>query len=314
MAQQYLRDEKGQWAGSTAGARDVPTASPILTAATADGEAVGGDALREVVARYRPGQSADVDRIESSVWVDGMEVVVFDARPMNGPEVGTVVFVHGWGLGPKSYESTVDAMVARGYRVVTPALPGFGGSDFLPGDVARQEIVARTAEHVHAALMEYDVPRPWHLVGHSFGGGVATSVTAQTPQDVSSLLLLSPIGGDTAPGSWMRALMSLSGEIQHSSLDRVRDALPTFTRGLGRALSIGIAAKGTDLSGPLSAAARAVPVTMVVADSDRVTPAGRLRNVPGLVTKEVSGSHGWLLSGKGPATAADLLGQHLPPA
>src|SRR5436309_1052139 len=44
-----------------------------------------------------------------------------------------VLFLHGWGLGHRTYRGTLLALVERGCRVYAPSLPGFAGTvDLAP--------------------------------------------------------------------------------------------------------------------------------------------------------------------------------------
>jgi pimeloyl-ACP methyl ester carboxylesterase len=67
-------------------------------------------------------------------------------------------------------------------------LPGFGGSTCPPYDR-----VGRYARDVGQALDLLGLER-YVLVGHSFGGAVATALTEQRPHAVAGLLLIAPVG------------------------------------------------------------------------------------------------------------------------
>ncbi|MEA2426684.1 MAG: hypothetical protein QOF37_312 [Thermoleophilaceae bacterium] len=67
-------------------------------------------------------------------------------------------------------------------------LPGFGGSTCPP-----YERVASYARDVGLALDELGLDR-FVLVGHSFGGAVATALCEQRPDQVAALLLIAPAG------------------------------------------------------------------------------------------------------------------------
>lgn len=239
--------------------------------------------------------SSDLVSSSRTVWVDDVPVVLYEVERAEGAVFGTVVFLHGWGLGPRSYADPIGALAAHGYRVVALGLPGFGGSGHLPGQVSREELVARVAAHVVAALDAAAIDGPVLLVGHSFGAGVAVMAAEKRPELFSGVVMLSPIGGDVGALSWVRALWSLSGETRHSTLERARDALPVFVQRFGRVVSTGIAAKSTDLVDVVTEVSRLMPVTIVVAEDDRVTPVGPLRHVESVRYRDVPGSHGWLL-------------------
>lgn len=67
-------------------------------------------------------------------------------------------------------------------------LPGFGGSTCPP-----YERVSSYARDVARALDRLGLDR-YVLVGHSFGGAVATALCEQRPQQVAALVLVSPAG------------------------------------------------------------------------------------------------------------------------
>ena len=67
-------------------------------------------------------------------------------------------------------------------------LPGFGGST-----CPRYERIASYARDVGRALDELGVER-FTLVGHSFGGAVATALTEQRPDQIAALALVAPAG------------------------------------------------------------------------------------------------------------------------
>ena len=57
-----------------------------------------------------------------------------DGRQVNFAEGGSglpVVFLHGWGLGHRTYENVLQELAAS-CHVLAPSLPGFGGTADLP--------------------------------------------------------------------------------------------------------------------------------------------------------------------------------------
>src|SRR3954470_1995152 len=67
-------------------------------------------------------------------------------------------------------------------------LPGFGGSTCPP-----YERIASYARDVARALDGLGLER-YFLIGHSFGGAVATALAEQRPDHVSALVLVAPAG------------------------------------------------------------------------------------------------------------------------
>lgn len=97
----------------------------------------------------------------------------------------TVVWLHGWSRRGSDFATAASALAARGVASVTLDLPGFGATPVpaLPGGARHY------AELVVPALEELAVA-PLVLVGHSFGGTVATVVAATRPELVRALILV----------------------------------------------------------------------------------------------------------------------------
>lgn len=111
-----------------------------------------------------------------------------------GGEGPPVVFLHGWGLGYRSYRSALVELVARGCRVYAPALPGFGGTSDMP--VGRRTIEGYAA-WVDSFLGAVGIEEPALVIGHSFGGGVAIRLAHDAPTRVRQLVLINSVGHPT---------------------------------------------------------------------------------------------------------------------
>jgi len=159
------------------------------------------------------------------VEVDGCSM-----RVMEAGEGEPLVFLHGWGLSPRTYEQGITRLTAGGVRVIAPALPGFGGSDGPP--LLRIDLKAysrRIAGLIDALALE----EPVFLVGHSFGGGVAMQLATDRPDLVRSLTLVNSVGG--APGrrtgmadsSWLRWMLGALTELHPRAL---AGSLPSLVR------------------------------------------------------------------------------------
>ena len=103
-----------------------------------------------------------------------------------------VLFLHGWGLGHRTYNRPLAALTRRGCRVFAPSLPGFGGTHQLPRS---RRTLSGYGQWVASFLEAVGVEDPVFLVGHSFGGGVAVSYAHQHPQAVGYLVLVNSVGG-----------------------------------------------------------------------------------------------------------------------
>jgi pimeloyl-ACP methyl ester carboxylesterase len=97
-----------------------------------------------------------------------------------------VVFLHGGG-GFRFDEHTFSALSER-YRLLAPSMPGFDES--TPGTTTSIEDVA----DVVAAFIRQVADRRAHVIGESFGGGVATWLAIRHPDVVDRLVLAAPSG------------------------------------------------------------------------------------------------------------------------
>jgi pimeloyl-ACP methyl ester carboxylesterase len=75
--------------------------------------------------------------------------------------------------------------------VIAPGLPGFGRSDALPGEYTFEKL----ANWLDDLLDHVGVDEPAALVGHSFGGGVATATAWHHRERARSLTLVNSVGG-----------------------------------------------------------------------------------------------------------------------
>jgi len=242
--------------------------------------------------------------------VDGRAAAYLEAG-----EGRTVVFLHGWGLSHRAYRDPVRRLAALGVRVLAPALPGFSGTAGLPG---KDTTLHSYADWVIGFLDAVDVRDPVLLVGHSFGGGVATLVAHDHPKRAGALVLVNAIGGAawTQDGELVRPMaerplwdwgIHFSRDFRSpKSLSRVlpvvmAEAIPNFVLDPRAFLRSARLARYADLTTELSTLQRrGTPVVVVWARRDGVlTEAsldalrGALRDAPAI---SVKGGHNWLLA------------------
>jgi len=100
-----------------------------------------------------------------------------------------LVLLHGIATDRHIWD-LVTPLLALDRRVVAVDLPGFG--DSAPtGDEFELEHVA---ERIARGLAGHGIRRPFDLVGHSLGGGVALTLAACRPRAVKKLVLVAPAG------------------------------------------------------------------------------------------------------------------------
>ena len=118
------------------------------------------------------------------VTVDGVET----SYTVAGEEGPPVVLIHG-GAGTRGdWSKNLDALASR-HRVYVPDLVGYGDSA-RPGGTYT---VDRFTGFIREFMDRVGIDRAC-LVGHSLGGRIALEATRRSPEMVSHLVLVSPIG------------------------------------------------------------------------------------------------------------------------
>lgn len=117
-----------------------------------------------------------------------------------------IIWLHGSGpgaTGMSNFGGNLEAF--PDYRNIVIDLPGWGASD-RPSD---EMLLFAAADTVHRAMIELGMPRA-HLVGNSYGGGVAMRLAVTQPEMVDRLVLMAPGGvlPDDAP-PWPAGLQRL---------------------------------------------------------------------------------------------------------
>jgi len=96
------------------------------------------------------------------------------------------LFLHGWGSNSDRWIPVAEKIAESGYNVIVPDLPGFGKSDALliPWNTNKYiDFIERFIKELN--LGEY------YLLGHSFGGALASKMAVKHNQDVKKLFLVS---------------------------------------------------------------------------------------------------------------------------
>jgi pimeloyl-ACP methyl ester carboxylesterase len=229
-----------------------------------------------------------------------------------GGEGLPVVFLHGWGLGHRAYGGALRELVARGCRVYAPALPGFGGTAYLP---ARQRTLEGYARWVADFVDAVGLEQPALVVGHSFGGGVAIRLTHDAPARVRHLVLINSVGHpSTANGqgvvpffgrrpweSGVRAAKELFSLEQYRTMKAMRDDLLWNMVANPLALvEIAALARRADLTAELAELRRReVAVLVLWSDGDDVLPVSCFDALCAAIGTDgtvLRGGHSWVLA------------------
>jgi pimeloyl-ACP methyl ester carboxylesterase len=232
-------------------------------------------------------------------------------------EGAPLLFLHGWGLGYRSYRRSLERLAHQGARVYAPALPGFAGNPGLPGeDLSFPGYAAWVGSFLDAVGVE----EPVAVVGHSFGGGVGIRFAHQYPDRVRSLVLVNSVGGSAWAhhGSVLRSLAErpIWDWGIHLPLDLLPvrqltrvvpvilgDMVPNVLRDPMSLWRVATIARMADLTAELEALRSAgLPIVVLWGKADRVLPRASMESLcaaAGIDPDDVvtvPGKHTWILA------------------
>ena len=161
----------------------------MITAAAAE-LGVGAPAAAGVDRASRP-KSAQANRTSfgplRSIEAGLLKVGYAEAGPADGPPV---ILLHGWPYDIHSYVDVAPLLAARGYRVVTPYLRGYGPTEFRSGDTFRNGQPAALAVDI-VDLMDALRIQTAILAGYDWGARTADIVAALWPERCKALVSVS---------------------------------------------------------------------------------------------------------------------------
>ena len=99
-----------------------------------------------------------------------------------------VICLHSSGSSPRQWSALAQTL-GTGYRVLTPALIGYG--DTPDWHYERPLTLDDEAQRIESLIQAE--PAGVHLVGHSFGGAVALKLALRNPGRVTSVALYEPV-------------------------------------------------------------------------------------------------------------------------
>src|SRR3978361_839368 len=217
--------------------------------------------------------------------VNGLETFVATGGREFDLSQPTIVLLHGAGFDHSTWALHSRWFAHHGYRVLAPDLPGHGRSIGAP-----LSTIADMADWT-AALLDAAGVSQARLVGHSMGSLIALEIAARHPARVSALSLI----GTAATMTVGPDLLKAAEANDQTAIDMVSIWGLGFAAELGGSLAPGLWMHAgaqrvleqcragvlfNDLSacnayqGALAAAAGiSVPVTLVLAERDMMTPA-----------------------------------------
>jgi long-chain acyl-CoA synthetase len=111
-------------------------------------------------------------------------ISVIDMQPANAAQA--LVLVHGYGGSATQWKYQLQTF-GQTVRVIAPDLRGHGQSDD-PADLPCD--MESLVDDLELVIEGLDVPRPFYLLAHSFGGAVATEYVLRHPDQVDGLVLI----------------------------------------------------------------------------------------------------------------------------
>ena len=113
-----------------------------------------------------------------------------DVAAVGTPNGRTVVLLHGKNFCAATWERTINALADRGYRVIAPDQIGFCKSS---KPERYQYSFQALAENTHGLVASLRI-KTIVLIGHSTGGMLAARYALMYPDELSTLVLVNPIG------------------------------------------------------------------------------------------------------------------------
>jgi len=92
----------------------------------------------------------------------------------------TIVLIHGLWMSPLSWEKWIERYGAHGYRVIAPGWPGMDGDiDQFRADPSAVDRLGMEEIIDHYETIIRDLDTPPIIMGHSFGGAFANTMTEE---------------------------------------------------------------------------------------------------------------------------------------
>jgi len=123
-----------------------------------------------------------------------------------GREVTPFLFLHGWGSNSDRWAPIAEEVSRKGFRVIVPDLPGFGKSDALLTPWNTNKYI----DFIEQFAKELNVV-DFYLLGHSFGGALASKIAVKHVQEVKKLFLISAacVREKTAKKSFLKKIAKI---------------------------------------------------------------------------------------------------------
>jgi len=139
---------------------------------------------------------------DSEITIDGFKInykVLGEGKPF--------LILHGWGSNSDRWVPVAEEISKKGFKVIVPDLPGFGKSDALLAPWNTNKYI----DFIDQFVKELNIV-DFYLLGHSFGGALASKLAVKHVQEVKKLFLVSAacIRTKTAKKSFFRKIAKIA--------------------------------------------------------------------------------------------------------
>lgn len=121
---------------------------------------------------------------EEKILINGLEVnfkIAGEGKPL--------LILHGWGASSNSWIKVQELLAPQGYKVIVPDFPGFGKSK----TPSKPWGVGDYSNFVLNLAKKFGLQN-FFLLGHSFGGRIATKFAVSYPNRITRLILCDSAG------------------------------------------------------------------------------------------------------------------------
>ena len=135
---------------------------------------------------------------EKNISIKGINTVVkiFSAQGGSGSGGGSkksqeqntkfLLILHGWNSNSDRWQEVAQPISEKGFKVFVPDLPGFGKSNPLEDAWDTNQYI----DWLEELIKEFNF-KNFYLLGHSFGGALASKLAVKHAQEVDKLFLVS---------------------------------------------------------------------------------------------------------------------------
>jgi len=123
------------------------------------------------------------------------------ANTMLNAARGTLIFLHGYYDHVGLYRHVIEWALNQNLAVWACDLPGHGLSGGARADIGDFSEYQAVLQELLAQAAQMDLPRPWHLLGQSTGGGIVLDYLLRgiVQEDIGHAILFSPL---IRPRAW----------------------------------------------------------------------------------------------------------------